>query len=304
MCGRYILAQQAKFERELRLGRIDWSFSARYNVAPSQSVPVVRVSEGIHAGVMMRWGLIPFFAHGVPPRYATINASIERLQSAPAWRGPCERGQRCIQVAAGFYEWHLEANGREQPYFIHLTDHEVFGFPGLWDRSIAADGTVIDSCALVTVPANELLRDIHNTGAHPGRMPAILAPADFDLWLEGSAPQARAALRAYPARRMAAYRVSTRVNSPKTEGAELIEPARGDEPSALHLLRPVTLGSPPARCGRRGAPSTEPLVEQLAPPVHAEAATDGAQHERGAETHVCPDPPADRAEHYRADEGE
>ncbi len=232
MCGRYILAQQAKFERELRLGRIHWAFSARYNVAPSQSVPVVRVAEGVHEGVMMRWGLIPFFAHGVPTKYSTINATIEKLQTAPVWRGPWKRGQRCIQVAAGFYEWHLEADGRKQPYFIHLTDHEVFGFPGLWDRSTAADGSVIDSCALVTLPANELLRGIHNTGAHPGRMPAILAPAEFDLWLEGSAPQAHAALRAYAARRMRAYRVSPRVNSPKNDGPELLEPARDDAPAA------------------------------------------------------------------------
>jgi putative SOS response-associated peptidase YedK len=232
VCGRYILAQQAKFERELCLGRIHWAFSARYNVAPSQSVPVVRASEGVCEGVMMRWGLIPFFARGVPPKYSTINATIEKLQTAPLWRGPWKHGQRCIQVAAGFYEWHLEADGRKQPYFIHLTDHEVFGFPALWDRSSAADGTAIDSCALVTVPANELLRGIHNAGSHPGRMPAILAPAQFDLWLTGSAPQAHAALHAYPAQRMAAYRVSTRVNSPKNDGAELLEPVRDDRPTA------------------------------------------------------------------------
>jgi len=232
VCGRYILAQQAKFERELRLGRIHWEFTARYNVAPSQSVPVVRMTDGACEGVMMRWGLIPFFAHGVPPKYSTINATIEKLQSAPVWRGPWTRSQRCIQVAAGFYEWHLEADGRKQPYFIHLTDHDVFGFAGLWDRSAAADGTVIDSCALVTLPANELLRGIHNTGSHPGRMPAILAPADFSLWLEGSAPQAQAALHAFPARRMAAYRVSTRVNNPRNDGPELIEPARDEEPVA------------------------------------------------------------------------
>ncbi len=226
MCGRYILAQQAKFERAVQLGRVHWEFTARYNVAPSQSVPVVRAADGVHEGVMMRWGLIPFFAHGVPPKYSTINATVEKLASGPAWRGPWKRGQRCIQLAAGFYEWHLEASGRKQPYFIHLTEEPVFGFASLWDRSTGADGTAVESCAIITLPANSLLRDIHNTGAHPGRMPAILAPSQFDAWLDGTPDEARASLSAYPAEQMGAHRVSLRVNSPRNEGPELIEPAQ------------------------------------------------------------------------------
>lgn len=232
MCGRYILAQQAKFERELRLGRIRWEFAVSYNVAPSQSVPVVRVSGGVHEGLMMRWGLIPFFTHGAPPKYSTINAMSEKLETSPVWRSPWRNGQRCIQVAAGFYEWHLEVDGRKQPYFIRLDDQPIFGFASLWDRSVGNDGAAIESCALVTVPANELLSRIHNTGAHPGRMPAILAPSDFDLWLEGDLRRAHAALRAYPSRQMTADPVSTRVNSPKNDGPELIEP--------------VSIGSAPA----------------------------------------------------------
>ncbi len=225
MCGRYILAQQAKFERAVQLGRVHWEFTARYNVAPSQSVPVVRSTAGVHEGVMMRWGLIPFFAHGVPLKYSTINATIEKLASGPAWRGPWKRGQRCIQLAAGFYEWHLEASGRKQPYFISLTEEPVFGFASLWDRSTGADGTTVESCAIITLPANSLLLDIHNTGAHPGRMPAILAPGRFDAWLDGTPEEARASLSAYPAERMSAHRVSLRVNSPRNEGPQLIEPA-------------------------------------------------------------------------------
>ena len=224
MCGRYILAQQAKFERAVQLGRVHWEFTARYNVAPSQSVPVVRVAEGLHEGVMMRWGLIPFFAHGVPPKYSTINATIEKLASGPAWRGPWKRGQRCVQLAAGFYEWHLEVAGGKQPYFIHLTDEPVFGFASLWDRSVGADGVAIESCALITLPANELLRDIHNAGTHPGRMPAILAPGQFAAWLDGTPDEARSALAAYPTQRMSAHPVSLRVNSPRNDGPDLIAP--------------------------------------------------------------------------------
>lgn len=224
MCGRYILAQQAKFERAVRLGRVHWEFTARYNVAPTQSVPVVRALEGSHEGVMMRWGLIPFFTHGVPPRYSNINARVENLQRGALWRGPWRRSQRCIQLAAGFYEWHIEGSGRKQPYFIHLTDAPVFGFAALWDRSVASDGTTLESCAIITVPGNELLRDIHNAGTNPGRMPAILTPDQFDSWLEGTPEGARSALGAYPSERMTAQRVSLRVNNPRNDGPELISP--------------------------------------------------------------------------------
>ena len=226
MCGRYILAQQAQFERAVRLGRVHWEFTARYNVAPSQAVPVVRASDGVHEGVMMRWGLIPYFAHGVAPKYSTINATVEKLTSGPVWRGPWKRAQRCIQLAAGFYEWRLEDSGRKQPYFIRLSDTPVFGFAGLWDRSVAADGTTIDSCALITLPGNALLRHIHNSGAHPGRMPAILAPEQFAAWLDATPQQALAMIDAYPAARMTAHPVTLKVNSPRNEGPELIEPLR------------------------------------------------------------------------------
>lgn len=224
MCGRYILAQQAKFERAVQLGRIHWEFTPRYNVAPSQTVPVVRVLEGTHEGVMMRWGLIPFFARGVAPKYSTINARIENLQSGALWRGPWRRNQRCIQLAAGFYEWHLEDSGGKQPYFIQLADAPVFGFAGLWDRSVGADGAAIESCALVTVPGNDLMRTIHNAGTHPGRMPAILTPDQFSAWLEATPDQARSALGAYPTERMRAHRVSLRVNNPRNDDPELLAP--------------------------------------------------------------------------------
>ncbi|MGC8517554.1 MAG: SOS response-associated peptidase [Steroidobacteraceae bacterium] len=226
MCGRYILAQQAKFERAVQLGRVHWEFPARYNVAPSQPVPVVRSDAGVHEGVMMRWGLIPYFARGVAPKYSTINATVEKLTTSPVWRGPWTRGQRCIQLAAGFYEWRLEDDGRKQPYFIHLTDAPVFGFASVWDASIAADGATIESCAVITLPGNALLRHIHNSASHPGRMPAILAPEQFEAWLSGAPQTALTMLQPYSSERMAAYPVSLKVNSPRNDGSELIEPLR------------------------------------------------------------------------------
>jgi putative SOS response-associated peptidase YedK len=224
MCGRFTIGSQAAIEREFSIVQPLWSFEASYNVAPTHSVPVVRIQDGQRAGVMMRWGLIPWFAKGTPPNYSTINATLENLERGAAWRGPWSRAQRCIMPAAAFYEWHLGDDRNKNPFLIKLSDQELFGFAALWDRSIKADGTVIESCALITMPGNELMRHIHNTGAHPFRMPALLAKADREQWLMGTALEAKAVLRQYPQDCMVAYQVSTRVNSPKNNDAALIVP--------------------------------------------------------------------------------
>jgi putative SOS response-associated peptidase YedK len=228
MCGRYITAQAAALERAFNLGRVNWTFEPSYNVAPTQQVPVVRPSEDGPEGLTMRWGLIPFFARGVPPKYSTINATIEKLETGATWKGPWSRAQRCLQLAAGFYEWHLDEAGRKNPFFIHVEDQEVFAFAGLWDRSYTQDGTRIESCALITMPGNELMRRVHNTGANPYRMPAILAREDHEVWLSGSAGDAHAVLKPYPPEVMIAYQVSTRVNSSQNDDYTLIEPVQPD----------------------------------------------------------------------------
>jgi putative SOS response-associated peptidase YedK len=174
----------------------------------------------------VRWGLVPFFARGEPPKYSTINARIETFETAASYRGPWRRGQRCLQLASGFYEWHLDEYGRKAPYLITVADQELFAFAGLWDRSLKDDGTAVESCVHITMPANALMSDIHNTGSNPHRMPAIVGVADRDAWLQGSAEEARAVLKPYPADLMDAYEVSTRVNSVKNNDPGLIDPAR------------------------------------------------------------------------------
>jgi putative SOS response-associated peptidase YedK len=127
--------------------------------------------------------------------------------------------------ALGFYEWHLHPDGRKQPFFIQLADQEMFCFAGLWDSSRSSDGSQLLSCALITMQGNALMRELHNTGAHPFRMPAILAREDIPRWLHGSSDEARSVLKAYSAELMSAYGVSTRVNDPKSDDAELITPS-------------------------------------------------------------------------------
>jgi len=222
MCGKYILAQAAKAERAMGIRRGRWEYSLSYRVLPTEQVPVVVSTSGEPEAAQMRWGLIPHWAQGVPLKASTINARVERIASAPSYRDPWLRGQRCMLVMGGFYEPHVNADGSRDPFFLHLADREVFGVAGLWDRSRRPDGSYVFSCTLITVPANRLLAEVHN---EKQRMPAILAQSDHDGWLTGTPQQARTALKAYPDELMVAWKVRRRVNNPKLPNdASLIEP--------------------------------------------------------------------------------
>jgi putative SOS response-associated peptidase YedK len=223
MCGKYILAQAVKAERAMGIRRGRWEYPPSYRVLPTEQVPVVVEASGEREAAMMRWGLIPWWAYGVPLKASTINATVERIDSAPSYRDPWNRGQRCILVMGGFYEPHLNADGSREPYFLKLLEREAFGVAGLWDRSRRDDGSHVFSCTLITVPANRLLTEVHNARQ---RMPAILAQTDHEAWLSGVPQQARAALKPYADELMTAWRVSRRVNSARLPNdASLIEPA-------------------------------------------------------------------------------
>jgi putative SOS response-associated peptidase YedK len=219
MCGRFVSRTDAEIERAFALTRSQWRKDwTGFNVAPSQPVPVVRHEDGEREGVIMRWGLIPFWARGVPPGYATINARVETVETAASYREPWKRGQRCVIPALGFYEWKHLARGK-QPWFIRMADGRPFGLPGLWDRSVRSDGESVDSCTIITMPANSLVAGIHAKG----RMPGMLTAEACSAWLAGTPTQAKALLVPFPAHRMEAYPVSTRVNSPGNDGPELVE---------------------------------------------------------------------------------
>jgi putative SOS response-associated peptidase YedK len=222
MCGKYILAQAARAERVMGIRRGHWDYAPSYRVLPSEEVPVVIANGGEREAALMRWGLVPYWAHGSPLKASTINATAERLDSAPTYRDAWNRGQRCIFVMAGFYEPHVRDDGSREPYFIHLASREVFGVAGLWERSRRPDGTWLHSCTLITVPANRLLAEVHN--AKP-RMPAVLPEGIYDTWLNEAQPRARALLEPYPDELMRAWPVSPRVNNPRlANDASLIDP--------------------------------------------------------------------------------
>jgi putative SOS response-associated peptidase YedK len=224
MCGRYITKDQRALERELPFLDVkDWpKFEASYNIAPTQLAPVVIATSAGNVCRTMRFGLIPYFARGIAGKYSTINARVETVETSPSYRGPWKRGQRCLVLASGFYEWHLLADGKsKQPYFITPSDQESFAFAGLWDASKADDDTVTYSFTIITLPASPLMAEIHNSKR---REPAILAAADCRTWLHGTPEQSRVLLKPYADDLLVAWPISKRVNSPKSNDAKLIEP--------------------------------------------------------------------------------
>ena len=221
MCERYVLPDQVAAEREFLPARAWWNFTAKFNVAPPQYVPAIRVHDGQTEGMMMRWGLIPSWAEGKPTGEPTVCAEIHRIERSNIFRMPWLSGQRCILPFAGFYAWQLTSGNYRQPYFVHLINRAVFGVAAVWDRSVGEDDDVIESCTVIRVPPNDLLAGIAHTRA---RMPAILRRRDYQTWLRGTPVEAKATLQPYNAAWMQAHAVSPRINSTEPDDAGLISP--------------------------------------------------------------------------------
>ncbi len=220
MCGRYVITSSPAAIRAL-FGYPELpNFPPRYNVAPTQPVPVVRLHEGKRQFVLMRWGLIPAWVKDPKAFSLLINARSDSVIEKPAFRNAMRR-RRCLIPADGFYEW-KEAGGRKQPYFVHLKSGEPFGFAGLWETWTGPNGEEIDTAAIVTTTANCTLSAVHE------RMPVILPPEAFDLWLDCAKVDAQtAAALLAPARDdlFAAYEISSAVNRVANDSAALLAPA-------------------------------------------------------------------------------
>ena len=186
----------------------------RYNLAPTQDAPIVRMTGGDRELVMLRWGLVPSWSDGPDTRYRMINARAETVATKPAFRSAFKL-RRCLVPADGFYEWRKAENGK-QPYRIALQDGEPFAFAGLWERWGVPGNEIVESFTIIVTEANELIRVIHD------RMPVILDAADYDEWLQGS--DGEHLLKPFSSDRMAAHPVSTYVNSPKNDDPKCIEP--------------------------------------------------------------------------------
>ena len=223
MCGRFTL-----FEADAILSKdfgapISFDLQPRYNIAPTQQILAVRQSIGGKGreAVFLRWGLIPHWAKDPSIGNRMINARAETVGEKPAFRSAF-RSRRCLVPSSGFYEWKKEERGK-QPYFIRPKGRSSFAFAGLWEQWQGPEGSLVESCTLITTEANELISRLHD------RMPVILPPSEYALWLDPGISDGRRLiphLQPYPANALEAFPVDAIVNNPKMDDSRCIAPAK------------------------------------------------------------------------------
>ena len=221
MCSRYSLTSPPEAVRQYFGYDRHEDFPPRYNIAPTEPVLVVkRADNGGREPVLMRWGLIPSWVKD-PREFATlINARSETAAEKPSFRGPM-RHRRCLVPADGFYEWTGKA-GAKTPHLIRQKNRELMALAAIWDHWLGADGSEIDTVAILTTEANADMAHIHD------RMPVLIPKAAFDIWLDcrpGTAGIVTGLLYAPPIGLLAMTQVSSKVNNVRNEGPELHEPA-------------------------------------------------------------------------------
>ena len=240
MCGRFNIATDTQALMDA-FGVIDAETSVdvanRYNIAPSEPppkgestrerrvtrVPTIRLNG--HRRIMRSaiWPLIPVWARGIVPRYATANARSETMARLPAYRHAWASDRRCLVPASSFIEWQAVAGSRrKQPWLVYFADRRPMAFAGLWEYSHNVDGERVESCTIVTAPANELMAEIHNTRK---RMPVVLeGRSEQDVWLTGTKDEALAVAEPLADGLLDAHPIATRINNPNARGRELLDP--------------------------------------------------------------------------------
>ncbi len=220
MCGRYTLSSPTDLLTDLFELDSAPELVPRYNIAPTQEAPVVRLAEESGRTLeLLRWGLVPFWAKDPAIGNRMINARSETVAEKPAYRSSFKK-RRCLVVADGFYEWQ-KTGGPKQPWFFRLQGGQPFALAGLWDRWDKGEGDSIETFAILTTEPNELLAPVHN------RMPVVLAPKEVGTWLDPTIEdpaKLTPLLDAFPAGEMEGYAVSTFVNSPGNDSPRCIEP--------------------------------------------------------------------------------
>ncbi len=221
MCGRFALATEKHllkmlFELDLRP---DFEFRPRFNIAPSQKVPVVRLDAKKDKRELaeLKWGLVPFWAKDASVGNRLINARAETVAEKPAFREAYQK-RRLLVPASGFFEWKKTGKGKV-PYYISAGENRLLALAGLWERW-DKEGEPLETFTILTTTPNALLADLHD------RMPVILSPADYDRWLKPDTALERLQplLQPYPQENLIVTAVSRLVNNPANEGPELLQP--------------------------------------------------------------------------------
>jgi putative SOS response-associated peptidase YedK len=221
MCGRII--QSGFGAMKIQMGTPDdprvWK--PRYNGAPSQDLVVIRrhPKSGENQADMLRWELIPYWAKEPSPKSKPINATAERVASAPMFKAAYAK-RRCIVPVNGFFEWKaIKGAKAKQPYAIAMQDDSPFGLAGIWENWQHPETKEwVRTFCILTTAANELVGQIHD------RMPVIIPPESYERWLANIEPDPRDLLVPYASEAMKMWPISTRVNKPDNDDADLLTP--------------------------------------------------------------------------------
>lgn len=223
MCGRFTLQYSNEMLAQIFGVAAAKDIKPRYNISPTQQVPVVRTSpeDNTRHINLLKWGLIPSWSKDPFIGNHMINARSETVDLKPAFRSALKH-RRCIVPASGFYEWRA-VEGKKHPLYITLKDNSLIMFAGIWDHWKNPEGAVIESFSILTTSSNELIKPLHD------RMPVILDPQYKDIWLDSELAdpeQLKPLFKPYPSGQMEMYPVSDLVNSPKNDNPECIQPIK------------------------------------------------------------------------------
>jgi len=225
MCARYVITSPPDAIRALFGYDALPNFPPRYNVAPTQPIPIVRLVDGKRQFALVRWGFIPAWVKDPKKFSLLVNARGESVLEKPAFRNAMRR-RRCLIPADGFYDWRDGVPRR--PYFVRRKNSDrPMAFAGLWETWTGPNGEELDTAAIVTIGANALLSAVHD------RMPVIVPPEAFNVWLdctEDDATMAATLIAQAPETLLECYEVSTAVNRAANDDASLVEPAASKEP--------------------------------------------------------------------------
>lgn len=219
MCGRFSLTEDISILQQYFDFEISEEITPRYNIAPSQRVLTVLSDGQERRAGTMKWGLVPFWAKDEKIGYKMINARAEGIDEKPSFKHAFKR-RRCLILTNGFYEWKKQEDGNKQPYRFVMKDNKPFAFAGLWETWKKGEKP-LHSCTIITTTPNKITEDVHD------RMPVILHQDSYDLWLNpknNDTEHLKSLLVPYPAEEMDLYPVSTMVNSPKNDIAEILAP--------------------------------------------------------------------------------
>ena len=224
MCGRFVITSPPAALRQA-FGYVEQpNFPSRYNIAPTQPVPVVILENGGRHFRLMRWGLIPAWTKDPRKISLMFNARSETVQHRPAFKNAIKR-RRCLIPADGYYEWQ-DAGGRRRPHFIYRRDEGPIGLAALAETWMGPNGEEMDSVAIVTAPASADLTVLHH------RVPVTISPGDFERWLDCRANDVETAMPLLSGPREGEFtwhQVSARVNRAADDDAQLILPITEEE---------------------------------------------------------------------------